>query len=173
MNIYNFIEKYEVPLSICDDLLNYYSKNIEYKSNRTDIKHTIEVQFFNDSNSKTILNFFKKLNECVNKYFKKYNLNSDVRTSIVNKIQHYKTNTGFTNLHYERNYEFYRRQLVYMLYLNTIVEGGGTEFPYQKISLKAVKGDLIIWPADFTHPHRGIISKTEEKYIVTGWFELI
>mgnify|MGYP003646352393 FL=1 len=173
MSIYNFIEEYKVPITICNNLKNYYQKNIEYKSNRADIKNTVEVQFFNDSNNETIKNFFNELNKCVNKYFKKYNLNSGVRTNIVNKIQHYKADTGFTDLHYERNYEFYKRQLVYMLYLNTVTEGGGTEFPYQNITLKATKGNLIIWPADFTHPHRGVVSKTEEKYIVTGWFELI
>jgi len=26
-----------------------------------------------------------------------------------------------------------------------------------------------MWPSDFTHTHRGIISKTKEKYILTGW----
>ena len=60
-----------------------------------------------------------------------------------------------------------------MLYLNTINNKGGTEFPYQKITFNAIKGNLIIWPADFTHPHKGVISETEEKYIVTGWFEII
>lgn len=27
--------------------------------------------------------------------------------------------------------------------------------------------------SQFTHPHKGIVSPTEEKYIVTGWFEII
>ena len=39
--------------------------------------------------------------------------------------------------------------------------------------LQAKKGKLVIWPTDFTHPHKGVISHTEEKYIATGWFELI
>ena len=56
-----------------------------------------------------------------------------------------------------------------MLYLND-VKDGGTYFPFQNITTQAVKGDLILWPADFTHPHRGVISDTQEKYICTGWF---
>ena len=59
-----------------------------------------------------------------------------------------------------------------MLYLNTVTDKGGTEFPYQHIITPAIKGNLIIWPAEFTHPHRGVISPTQKKCIVTGWFEL-
>ena len=57
-----------------------------------------------------------------------------------------------------------------MLYLNN-VKNGGTEWKYQELKTEAVSGDLVIWPASFTHTHRGIISKTDEKYIATGWFE--
>lgn len=58
-----------------------------------------------------------------------------------------------------------------MLYLNNVPDGG-TEFKYQNIILKAKKGDLVIWPAEFTHLHKGVISKTKEKYIATGWFNI-
>ena len=29
---------------------------------------------------------------------------------------------------------------------------------------------MVIFPAAFTHTHRGQKSETEEKYITTGWF---
>ena len=47
---------------------------------------------------------------------------------------------------------------------------GETEFKYQKIKYKPVKGKSLIWPTDFTHTHRGIPSPTQEKWIATGWF---
>ena len=59
-----------------------------------------------------------------------------------------------------------------MLYCNTL-KNGGTDFPFQKEIMKAEKGKLVIWPSDFTHPHRGVISQAEEKYIVTGWLEIV
>ena len=59
-----------------------------------------------------------------------------------------------------------------MLYCNTLKKGG-THFPFQEKTLTAKKGKLIIWPSDFTHPHVGVISKTQEKYIVTGWFDIV
>ena len=59
--------------------------------------------------------------------------------------------------------------LVWMTYLND-VDDGGTEFENQKFSSPAKKGLTLFWPADWTYTHRGIISYTKEKYIVTGWF---
>ena len=66
----------------------------------------------------------------------------------------------------------WRRSLVFMTYLND-VEDGGTEFLYQNLTIPAKKGLTLIWPAFFTHTHKGQISKTKEKYIVTGWFNHI
>lgn len=60
-----------------------------------------------------------------------------------------------------------------MLYLNTVEDGGGTEFKYINRVEKAEKGKMLIWPSDFTHTHRGVISPSEEKYIMTGWYELM
>ena len=56
-----------------------------------------------------------------------------------------------------------------MTYLNDVPDGG-TEFLYQNIKTKAQKGLTLIWPAHFTHTHRGIVSKTQPKYIITGWW---
>ena len=56
-----------------------------------------------------------------------------------------------------------------MTYLNTVKDGGGTEFYYQNKKFKAKEGVTLIWPADWTFTHRGIISKKCEKYIITGW----
>jgi hypothetical protein len=62
------------------------------------------------------------------------------------------------------------RILAYTLYLNDIDEGGETEFLYQGIKIKPETGKLVIWPAYFTHPHRGNPIYKGFKYIVSGWF---
>ena len=62
-----------------------------------------------------------------------------------------------------------KRHLVFMTYLNN-VENGGTDFLYQNYTTKAIKGNTVIWPAAWTHTHKGQISKTEDKYIITGWY---
>ena len=59
-----------------------------------------------------------------------------------------------------------------MTYLND-VENGGTEFKFQNITTPAKKGLTLIWPAGWTHVHRGQISNKKEKYIITGWYAFI
>tara|TARA_R110000822_G_scaffold63305_1_gene155582 strand:- start:301 stop:825 length:525 start_codon:yes stop_codon:yes gene_type:complete len=173
MNKLNFIETYKVSNEICDSLIRYYKKNKEYKvsSDNKKIKDSTDCYFYNQSQNKDIKEFFNVLGKCVTEYSHKYAMAENLRTYMSNHIQHYKPNGGYFALHYERGKVHPTRQLVYMLYLNT-VNKGGTEFPYQNISTPATKGNLIIWPAEFTHPHRGIISSTQEKYIATGWFEI-
>jgi len=62
----------------------------------------------------------------------------------------------------------YRRMLAWMIYLNSIEKEGGTKFPQQNFTAPARGGDLLIWPAAWTHSHHG--TKTAEtKYIITGW----
>ena len=62
------------------------------------------------------------------------------------------------------------RCMAFMTYLNDVSDGGGTDFKYQNITAPAKKGLTLIWPSDWTHTHKGVVSKTHEKYIVTGWF---
>ena len=57
-----------------------------------------------------------------------------------------------------------------MTFLNDLTDEGGTEFLYQDLKVEPKKGLTLIWPSYWTHTHRGVISKTQEKYIVTGWY---
>ena len=62
------------------------------------------------------------------------------------------------------------RMLVWMFYFNTVTDNGGTIFDnYDRIT-DAVEGRLVIWPAYWTHMHRGIVSNTQTKYIASGWY---
>lgn len=61
------------------------------------------------------------------------------------------------------------RKLVFMMYLNDGFQGGETEFLYQSRRLTPKKGQMVIWPATFTHTHRGNPPLDGEKYIATGW----
>jgi len=63
-----------------------------------------------------------------------------------------------------------KRHLVFLTYLNTVKEGGETEFFYQNTKIKPEKGLTIIWPSIWTHTHRGAPAPKEVKYITTGWY---
>jgi hypothetical protein len=65
------------------------------------------------------------------------------------------------------------RVLAYMLYLNDLGEadGGETEFLYQRTRIRPQENTMVVWPAAFTHAHRGnTVLGEQNKYIVTGWF---
>jgi len=57
-----------------------------------------------------------------------------------------------------------------VLYLNDVPEGEGeTEFLHQGIRCQPKRGSLVLFPAFFTHTHRGNPVFTTDKYIATGW----
>lgn len=61
------------------------------------------------------------------------------------------------------------RFLVWMIYLNDVDDGGETEFLYQRTKYKPSTGDMLVWPAGCTHPHRGNPPYSNDKYVLTGW----
>lgn len=61
-----------------------------------------------------------------------------------------------------------RRVLAWILYLNTVPEGG-TEFLWQEHHVEAVRGRMAIFPAGLSHVHRGRVSEDRTKTIATGW----
>jgi prolyl 4-hydroxylase len=87
------------------------------------------------------------------------------------RIQRYDPGKFYNVEHCENNGDkpYVTRHLAFMTYLNDITDGGGTEFMSQGITTKAEKGLTLIWPAGWTHYHRGVVSNTETKYIITGW----
>lgn len=89
------------------------------------------------------------------------------------KIQKYEPGGAYFSWHTERTSiatPSVFRHLVFMTYLNDVIDAGETEFLYQEIKVIPKKGLTLIWPSDWTHTHRGIPSMTESKYIVTGWY---
>jgi hypothetical protein len=122
-----------------------------------------------------------ELNKVVNLYKEEYSfLKEEMEDFEISKfndsdsiqIQMYDPKFSYSRLHCENNGNplFVNRCLAFMTYLNTVDDGGGTYFPYQDLSIKAEKGLTLIWPAYWTHPHRGIVSETQKKIIATGWY---
>ena len=89
-------------------------------------------------------------------------------------IQRFLPGEGYHKFHSERaSWATRDRVGVWMIYLNDVHDRGWTEFFYQQHFEEAKIGKIVCWPSDWTHTHRGIISPTEVKYILTGWFTFI
>ena len=170
------------PKNVCDDLIDLYNNaNSEDKlPGKTfcgiggDVKKSTDLTIdINRSDHPIIKNYFIYLQKSLEMYIEKYPIVNSLEAFDINEpfnIQYYKSGEGFFREHYEHcgAWPLSRRCLVFMTYLNDVPDGG-TEFIHQKLITPAKKGLTVIWPAFFTHTHKGQISKSE-KYIITGWY---
>jgi|LakMenE01Jun11ns_1017448.scaffolds.fasta_scaffold9526137_2 hypothetical protein len=175
----SFIGGWYIPEKLCDDIINYFNVN-KHKTSlgklgggkvNFDKKKSIDLGINIDNFNYPFNEYQKYLSQITKNFESKYDDVKDLDYyGLVEgyNIQYYEKNAGFKIWHCERGCNL-NRNLVFMTYLND-VKDGGTEFKYQKIITTAKKGLTLIWPTDWTHTHRGQISKTSEKYIVTGWF---
>lgn len=85
-------------------------------------------------------------------------------------IQRYYPGQGYHEPHCEDSDGKTQRILAWMIYLNSVTDGGETRFPDYDLNVEAVEGRLVVWPAYFTHIHHGLTSPTQTKYIATGWY---
>ena len=117
------------------------------------------------------------LNQALEEYLNHYDIlkNSTTGTirSVKQKMQKTPVGGGYHSWHYESaTPNNINRVLVWTVYLNDIEEGGETEFLYYSERVKAEKGKVTIFPANYIATHRGNPPLSNEKYIVTGWYEL-
>ena len=85
-------------------------------------------------------------------------------------IGKYEPGQHFQEIHCERcGLSTLHRLFAFMTYLNDVEDGGSTYFSHYNLDIKPKKGLTIIWPAEWTHAHKGNIVNTGSKYIITGW----
>lgn len=174
-------------LSICDEIIEFIKissnkhEGVVFRNGQTVIDKTekLSIECSLLDNVALANNYAVQLQTVCDKYIKKYPYcDTGAKWGIAENInvQWYPKNGGYFNYHYERNCGeglIGSRHLVFMTYLNDINDGGETEFLHQNIKIKPKKGLTVIFPADWTFTHRGVTSPTEEKFIVTGWYNYL
>ena len=115
----------------------------------------------------------KDLNKCFIAYANKYDMGNMPLSNVRFKIHKVKPGQGYHVWHCENSHEYpsLTRVLAWMAYLKVPEEGGETEFLYQSNRIEPIVGRTLIWPAYFTHMHRGNPPLKGIKYYITGWFE--
>jgi hypothetical protein len=160
----NFIEIYDNALTKkeCEILVSQFEKLDKVDGTivvedqlvqRPDIKKCRQLEYSNFSDKSIISNIVHpQLGKCLHKYFKKYESEDD----------------GFKVWHCEHGGDpsTSSRLLAWMFYLNDAKSG--TEFMHYS-NVRAKRGRCVIWPAFWTHTHRGVVPNRGLKYIVTGW----
>ena len=182
--IHDFISVYDNSFTSdeCEEYINliehYIINGVITKEDRAyhNTDH-FSLNFNNDvsynilSGDNLSMEFLPKIKDFVDEYLKKFSVLGQEKLLIYDtKAKKIPVGGGFHNWHYENTgLQVSARKLVIQLYLNTIEEGGETEFLYINKRIKAEQGRLIIFPAAFTHTHRGNPPIGQDKYIVSTW----
>lgn len=133
------------------------------------------INFEPFGDKRTIDLFFNGLQHCFQAYSNEFSVLKQIEINCNSmKMQKTSSGGGYHVWHGEQGSgDQARRGLVYMLYLNTLPAeaNGETEFLYQQRRVNPIGNTMVLWPAAFTHAHRGNpVYGDNEKYIVTGWF---
>ena len=174
------------PTSLCDDLIDYFEENkgkqkkgISLSGLNSKIKDSMDITI----KPKEILlpgneifkKYFDELFLCERDYVEQWPFINTVSQKFEIgpfNLQRYLPAIHFKNIHTERSgICSLHRIFAFMTYLNDVQEGGSTYFTHYDLEIKPRKGLTLLWPAEWTHAHRGNVLKEGSKYIITGWLD--
>ena len=144
------------------------STQIVPRSNTSVKDAQLDIAAFNPTISNHIM---CAVRTCLEQYIEWYpflkNFNYHSTTCLLQKT---KPTEGYHDWHSEsNNIACANRTLVWSVYFNDVAEGGETEFLYQNRRELAKQGDVLIFPAGYTHTHRGNPPIGGSKYLITSW----
>ena len=151
----------------CDEIINQHKPNCIFDEQRKfyscvdiDIKH---------------LNYYYKINYLTEEYVKEFNdagHTSSIWSLATLRFKHFKPGQSFQNWHSENCVRYPYRILGLQIYLSD--HDCGTEFNAYKRTIKSVKGRATMFPAYFTHTHRGqVCPENKDRYLITGYYHFI
>ena len=171
----SFIYGNYISESLCDELIEAWEKQSDdavFDKKRG--YHRINDWKIKDQ--KLIRRYVDEVQKIEGQYRKKYPyINQMTKWGLMSpfNLQKYEPGYAYNPIHIEdggpKDMKI-QRILTFTTYLNDIEVDGETEFVTQRVKVKPKKGLTVIFPAQWTHPHRGIAAPNEVKYIATGWF---
>ena len=184
-NQVNFIGSWKLENDeISKNIINFFENNIDLQKDgstgdgkKLNIKKTTDINIhpkdLNDKKFIDIKKYIDELHKCYLDYqeqwpFLKDKINTvDIPTF---NIQKYNPGDHFSHIHTERSsLNSLHRVFAWMTYLNDVEDGGNTYFTHYDLRIKPEIGKTLIWPAEWTHAHRGEVLNSGVKYIITGW----
>jgi len=172
----NFIRWYDeaIPPSLCDKLIEAFESSDHKVTRDNPAKHNTEVFLAIDDTLSEQM--FKIIEAHMSQYFKADNAfvslakykDCEIESLAIKK---YEPVADFHDWHTDSTGPFsFRRFLAIQCYLNTVEEGGHTEFKTpEKIRIQPLKGRLVFFPTAWTHMHRGTPPISGPKYSMNGY----
>lgn len=173
----NFIRVYEnrIPDELSNDLIKWFeTASTSGRMVRRNGPNISDTQIAVDGARKDFVDqIYACLGPCLEEYAEDFPFlqGHDLMSSLcVMQRSEPKTGNGYHRWHSERfGMNTIERVLAWTIYLNDVTEGGETEFLYQGLRVSPKNGRIVIWPAGWTHVHRGNPPLSNTKYILTGW----
>ena len=181
----HFIGSWNIEqFSICEDLISYFELNLNKQKKgitvngiNSNIKDSIDIMIKPKDiilpGNEAFKAYFEELFEFYKNYVEEWSFLKDIAQKLEIgsfNLQRYKPAQHFKEIHTERSsIDNLHRIFAFMTYLNDVEEGGSTYFSHYDLEIQPQKGLTLIWPAEWTHAHRGNILRKGSKYIITGW----
>ena len=172
--------------SICDELVNYFESNQKKQKKgmtsggqnlnlKNSVDMTISPKEIARPGNEVFDRYFSNLFSCYQDYTTQWpfltTFAKDLQIGAFN-LQRYQIGQHFQATHTERsNLSTLHRIFAWMTYLNDVdvKNGGSTFFDHYDLEVQPKKGLTLIWPAEWTHAHKGKLLNAGSKYIITGW----
>jgi hypothetical protein len=160
-----------------NDLSNKVDNNGDTQFNKDKMERYDYQKFYQSNNTSNliVLKVNEILDKCIKFYAEEFWLIKQLKaTSLDIKLQKTPPKGGYHVWHSEQDsVKHANRVLAWTIYLNDIPnEEGETEFLWQGLRVQPKAGTVSIFPAFFTHTHRGNPVYSCNKYIATGWYTL-
>lgn len=181
----NFIGSWVIePFSLCDDLITYFESNVAaQKAGVTGLGRDLSAKDRMDISiapnqlelpgNEVFKTYVNSLFACYKDYLAQWPFLEQIGQNLEMgkfNLGRYQRGQHFQKMHAERSgLGSLHRVLAWMTYLNDVDEGGETYFDHYDLTIKPRKGVTLIWPAEWTHAHKGNVLLGESKYMITGW----
>ena len=165
----------------CQEIINYIldlEKNSllideNKKTNINVIHHTFNTadNYIHPISTFSLNNIYPKIQNCINHYVEEYSVLKNSKF-LVNcfKFKKIPEHGGFFDWHCEQSdSQNIYRTFVIQIYLNDNFINGETEFKYYNKKIIPEVGKVLIYPAAYTHTHRGNPPIGGIKYLVSTW----
>jgi hypothetical protein len=183
-----FIGIYENVLSkdTCKNVIELFENDLknkvgvseggkQFNKEKMDRNDFFKLYLSNEFNNKIVETVNQALEKSIILYAEEFWTVKQIKaTSLEIKLQKTPPKGGYHLWHCEQqDFTVANRVLVWTVYLNDIPSGEGeTEFLWQGLRVQPKAGTVSIFPASFTHTHRGNPVYSCDKYIATGWYTL-
>lgn len=171
-------------LALCDELITFFETQLgnhtkgqtasglnTQSKNSTDL--AIRPKDLKLPDHQPVRDYIEALFACHKDYLEQWPFLKDIIPTVdigSFNLQRYDPGGHFSKVHSERTtIDTSHRILAWMTYLNDVDDGGSTQFEHQNLEVQPQKGKTLIWPAEWTHAHRGNVVNSGVKYVITGW----